>query len=82
LIMDCYPDGLIVADAVRWDNHVVQVDTAVIGLIQARAEEVGLRAAGMYAYSWRQPDDARRAEACARLPAAMRDHALGRDHAQ
>jgi hypothetical protein len=75
LIMDCYPDGLIVADAVRWHNPL-QVDDAVIGLVQARAEEVDLRAAAMHAYFWRQPDDAGRAEACARLPAALnRDHA-------
>jgi hypothetical protein len=84
LIMDCYPDGLIVADAARWHNRL-QVDYAVIGLIQARAEEVDLRAAAMHAYFWRQPDDARRAEACARLPADMTRHAttgVGRGHAQ
>jgi hypothetical protein len=84
LIMDCYRDGLIVADAARWRNRA-QVDDAVIHLIQARAEEVDLPAAAMHAYFWRQPDDARRDEACARLPAGMSDDArpgLERSHAQ
>jgi hypothetical protein len=84
LIMDCYPDGLIVADAARWRNRA-QIDDAVIHLIQARAEEVNLAAAAMHAYFWRQPDDARRNEACARLPAGMSDDAttgLERGHAQ
>jgi hypothetical protein len=70
LIMDCYPDGLIVADDSRWDNRA-QVSDAVIQLIRARAEEVELPAVAMHAFVWRQPDDARRAEACARLPADM-----------
>lgn len=70
LIMDCYPDGLIVADATRWGNRA-QVDAAVIQLIEARAEEVELPAAAMHAYVWRQPDDSGRAEACARLPARL-----------
>ena len=48
-----------------------QLDDAVADLIVARAEEVELPAFGMRAYAWRQPDDARRAEACARLPAGM-----------
>jgi hypothetical protein len=70
LIMDCYPDGLIVADDSRWDNRA-QVSDAVIQLIRARAEEVELPAAAMHAFVWRQPENARRAEACARLPAAV-----------
>jgi hypothetical protein len=75
LIMDCYPTGLIVADDTRWSNRA-QVEDAVIGLIKARAEEVELPAAAMHAHVWRQPDDAGRAEACARLPAGMADDAV------
>jgi hypothetical protein len=70
LIMDCYPEGLIVADDSRWDNRA-QVSDAVIRLIETRAEEVELPAVAMHAYVWRQPNDARRAEACAHLPTAM-----------
>jgi hypothetical protein len=82
LIMDCYPDGLIVADTGRWGNPA-QLDDAVADLVEARAEEVEIPAAGMLAYIWRQPDDARRAEACAGLPARLTDHAaaLERSHA-
>jgi hypothetical protein len=74
LIMDCYPEGLIVADDSRWNNPA-QVSDAVIRLVEGRAEEVELPAAAMRAYVWRQPDNARRSEACARLPASMADHA-------
>jgi uncharacterized membrane protein len=84
LIMDCYPDGLIVADAGRW-NDPTQVSDAVIQLIRARAEEVDLAAAAMHAFVWRQPDDARRVEACARLPPDMGDDGtagLERAHAR
>jgi hypothetical protein len=84
LIMDCYPDGLIVADAARWDNRA-QVSEAVIQLIRARAEAVELSAAAMHAFVWRQPDDDGRAEACARLPAGLDDPtmaALERAHAR
>jgi 4-amino-4-deoxy-L-arabinose transferase-like glycosyltransferase len=84
MIMDCYPDGLIVADASRWNNPA-QVSAAVIQLITARAEEVELSAAGMHAFVWRQPDDERRAEACARLPVALGDDVtagLERAHAR
>jgi 4-amino-4-deoxy-L-arabinose transferase-like glycosyltransferase len=70
LIMDCYQDGLIVADDSRWDNRA-QVSDGVIQLISARAEELELPAVAMHAFVWRQPEDARRAEACARLPAAL-----------
>jgi hypothetical protein len=82
LIMDCYPDGLIVADTGRWGNPA-QLDDAVADLVEARAEEVEVPAAGMLAYLWRQPDDIRRAEACASLPARLADHAAAveRSHA-
>ena len=83
VIMDCYPNGLIGADANRWNNPA-QVDDAAVRLVEARAEELKLSAAAMYAYVWRQPDDARRAEACARLPAGMADDvmaSLERGHA-
>jgi hypothetical protein len=36
---------------------------------------VEVQAAGMLAYVWRQPDDARRAETCVSLPAHVADHA-------
>jgi hypothetical protein len=84
LIMDCYPDGLIVADAARWRNPA-QLDDAVANLVEARSEEMKLPAYGVHAYLWRQPDDARRAEACARLPADMADDVmagLGQGHAR
>ncbi len=74
LIMDCYPDGLIVADYGRWGNPA-QLDDTVADLVEARAEEVEVQAAGMLAYVWRQPDDARRAETCVSLPAHVADHA-------
>jgi 4-amino-4-deoxy-L-arabinose transferase-like glycosyltransferase len=83
LIMDCYPDGLIVADGTRWRDPV-HVDAAVIHVIEARAEEVELPAAAMHAYFWRQPDDAGRAEACAHLPARLGEEAMAgleRSHA-
>ena len=72
LIMDCYPDGLIVSSGARWRDPAV-LDDAVANLVEAAAEEVELPAFGMKAYVWRQPDDARRAEACARLPAGLGD---------
>ena len=74
-IMDCYADGLIVADAARWGNRN-QVDDAVVQLAMARAEEVELPGAAMRAYVWHQPDDAQRTEACARLPAGLADDAM------
>jgi hypothetical protein len=74
LIMDCHPDGLIVADDSRWNNRAV-VSDAVSALIKARAEEVELPAAAMHAFVWRQPNDARRDESCARLPAGMANNA-------
>jgi hypothetical protein len=85
LIMDCYPDGLVVADSYRW-NRPELVDAEFVYLIEARAEELELPAAAMHAYAWRQPadNDARRKEACARLPADMGAGAaagLERDHA-
>jgi hypothetical protein len=82
LIMDCYPDGLIVADTGRWGNPA-QLDDAVANLVEGRAEEVEIPAAGMLAYVWRQPNDARRVDACASLPARLADHAttVGRSHA-
>jgi 4-amino-4-deoxy-L-arabinose transferase-like glycosyltransferase len=70
LIMDCYPEGLIVADDSRWNNRA-QVSDAVIRLVESRAEEVELPAVAMRAYVWRRLDDGRRPEACARLPADM-----------
>ena len=83
LIMDCYPDGLLIADAKRWRDPA-QLDEATADLVEARSEEVKLPAVGMRAYLWRQPDDARQAEACASLPAGMADHAMAgleRSHA-
>jgi hypothetical protein len=84
LIMDCYPDGLIVSSIYRW-RDVAGIDDAVADLVEATAEEVKLPAFGMKAYVWRQPDDAGRAEACARLPARLGDDVvarLGGNHAQ
>jgi hypothetical protein len=75
LIMDCYPDGLIVADGTRWGDPA-HVDAEVIHVIEARADEVELPAAAMHAYFWRQPDDAKRAEACAHLPARLGEEAM------
>ena len=72
LIMDCYLDGLIVSTGPRWRDPA-GIDDAVANLIEATAEEVELVAFDMKAYVWQQPDDARRAEACARLPADMAD---------
>ena len=69
--------------AERWRDPA-QLDDAVANLVEARAEEVKLPAFGMQAYLWRQPDDARRAEACARLPAGMADDVMAgleRSHA-
>jgi 4-amino-4-deoxy-L-arabinose transferase-like glycosyltransferase len=75
LIMDCYPDGLIVGDTGRWGNPA-QLDDAVADLVEARADKVEVPAAGVLAYIWRQPDDVRRAEACAHLPAGMADDVI------
>jgi hypothetical protein len=75
LLMDCYPSGLIVTTDARWRNPVQLVD-AVADLIVARAEEIDVPGFGMRAYAWRQPDDARRAEACARLPAGLSGEAM------
>jgi uncharacterized membrane protein len=75
LLMDCYPSGLIVATDDRWRNPV-QVDDAVANLIEARAEEFDVPGFGMRAYVWRQPEDARRAEACAQLPTGLRGEAM------
>jgi hypothetical protein len=83
LIMDCYPDGLIVSSGYVWRDPAV-LDDAVANLIEAAAEEVKLPAFNMKAYVWRQPDDARRMQACARLPAGLGDDVAGleRNHAQ
>jgi hypothetical protein len=84
LIMDCYPDGLIVSRAARWRDSA-GIDDAVANLIEAAAEEVKLPAFGMKAYVWRQPHGARSAAACARLPAGLRDDSMagqGRNHAR
>jgi hypothetical protein len=70
LLIDCYPDGLIVTSADRWRNPG-QLDDAVADLILARTEEVDLAAYRMKAYRWQRPDDARQTEACARLPAGI-----------
>jgi hypothetical protein len=46
---------------------------------------VKLLAFNIKAYVWRQPDDARRMQACARLPAGLGDDVvagLKRNHAQ
>ena len=83
-IMDCYPQGLIVADSVRWRNPA-QLENAIANLVEARAEEVELPAYGMRAYRWQQPDEATRVRACARLPAGMRPDAtasLEQSHAR
>jgi hypothetical protein len=83
-IIDCYPTGLIVSDDVRWRNPAT-VDAAVASLIKTRAEEVELSATSMHAFVWRRPDEARRAEACADLPAGLVDGVtpgLGQGHAQ
>jgi hypothetical protein len=83
LIMDCYPDGLIVSSASLWRDPA-RLDDAVADLVTARAEEVKLPAFGMKAYVWRQPDDARRVQACARLPSGLGNDVLaglGRNHA-
>ena len=77
LIMDCYPDGLIVSSGDRWRDPAV-LDDAVANLVEAAAEEVELPAFGMKAYVWRQPDDARRAQACARLPGRLGDDVVAR----
>ena len=41
LIMDCYPDGLIVADVTRWSNPA-HLDDAVSDMIEARTEKRGV----------------------------------------
>jgi hypothetical protein len=82
-LMDCYPDGLIVSSSHRW-RSAAALDDTVANLIEAAAEEVKLPALDMKAYVWRQPDEARRAEACARLPAGLGDAAMAgleRSHA-
>jgi hypothetical protein len=77
LIMDCYPDGLIVSSGVSWRDPVV-LDDAVANLVEAAAEEVELPAFGIKAYAWQQPDDARRTQACARLPGRLGDDVVAR----
>jgi hypothetical protein len=76
LIMDCYPDGLIVSSGDRW-RHPAVLDDAVANLVEAAAKKVELPAFGMKAYVWRQPDDARRAQACAHLPGRLGDDVVG-----
>jgi hypothetical protein len=80
LLIDCYPDGLIVTPASRWRDPG-QLDDPVADLILARTEEVVLSAYGMKAYRWRGADDARQAEACGRLPAGLRSDAMARRQA-
>jgi hypothetical protein len=75
LIMDCYPDGLIVSTDQTWRNPG-KVGNAVANLVEVAAEEVELRSFSMRAYAWRQPNEARRAEACARLPLGLGDAAM------
>lgn len=83
LLMDCYPNGLIVTDIGRWRNPVQLVDE-VANLIAARAEEIEVPAFGMRAFVWRTPDEDRRVGACAQLPARLGAGViagLGRGHA-
>jgi hypothetical protein len=70
LLIDCYPDGLIVTSAERW-RRPGQLDDPMADLIMARTEEVSLAAYGMKAYRWERPNDTTRPQACAHLPAGM-----------
>jgi hypothetical protein len=72
LIMDCFPDGLIVTSTHRWRvSH--QLDDAIADLIVRRAVPIELpRASQIMAFRWERTPDVAPA-ACADLPALQGD---------
>jgi hypothetical protein len=67
LVMDCYPDGLIVTGVSAWGDPAA-LDAATANLITARATPVDLGDERMLAFVWERPPDAPRPAACPRLP--------------
>ncbi len=72
LIMECYPDGLLVALASQWPS-VESVSPAVADVVEAGAEPVPLPAAiGVLAFHWQHPLARPLPDGCRRLPAVRR----------
>lgn len=72
LIMDCYPDGLLITEDYRWRSPA-QLDDEVANLVLARATPVDLSGIPrLQAYYWERPKDAAAPEACSTLPELAR----------
>jgi 4-amino-4-deoxy-L-arabinose transferase-like glycosyltransferase len=66
-IIDCYADGLIVTDVIRWRNPE-QLDNDVADIIERRAQPIPLpKTAGIRAFSWKRSPGASIGR-CAELP--------------
>lgn len=67
-IIDCFPDGLIVTDALRWRNPE-QLDHAVADVIERRTQPIALPGAkGIRAFSWKRSDQPPPTAHCTELP--------------
>ena len=70
LVMDWYPDGLIVTRAGAWRDPV-GLDAAIADLITARATRLELDNGRTLASIWERPPDAPRPAECPRLPTVV-----------
>jgi hypothetical protein len=68
LILECYPDGLVVALASQWRTEEA-IDAAVASVIEAVATPLPVPAeTGVLAFHWQHPAGEPRPDACAALP--------------
>jgi hypothetical protein len=68
LIMDCYPDGVIITSKHRW-RVTHQLDDAVADLVVKRTVPLELpRSSQMIAFRWERPPNASAPAGCADLP--------------
>ena len=78
LVMDCYPDGLIVTSAGAWRDPA-DLDAATADLITTRATPLALEDDRMLAFAWQRPPDAPRPAACPPLPTVASDGSAAAD---
>lgn len=72
LVLECYPDGLIVADSVGWRDPKI-VGNAVADLIESQATPIEIPAAAQIkAFRWQRPDDEQRPLECGSIPLPLR----------
>jgi len=71
LILDCYPDGLVVALASQWGTGE-SVTAEVADEIEAATTPIPLPGTGLLAFHWQHPTDRPVPTACTELPARVR----------